>query len=255
MAAYRNALVTGASGGIGECFARHLASAGHDLVLVARREERLHALAAELKERHPVQVEVLAADLGDEEQLAEVERRLTDDTSPVDLLVNNAGVGASGPFASCPVAGEEETVRVNVLALTRLAHAALRTMRERRRGGMINVSSVAGLMVAFPNSATYGASKAYVYSLSESLRLEAKPYGVHVTAVCPGYVRTDMTVSIDNMPKYAWTPPEKVVVDAVRAVENGDPMVIPGGLYKAAGILIRLLPRSLIRLAAQDSPG
>lgn len=255
MGSYRSALVTGASTGIGEEFARRLAARGCALVLVARRAERLHEIADDLRKRHGVEVEVLPADLTDPEQLRLVEKRLADPDRPVDLLVNNAGYGSSGPFRECPVDGEDDAVRVNVLAVTRLCHAALNGMCERRRGGIVNVASVAGLMLAFVNSATYGATKAFVYSLSESLAIEAKPYGVHVTALCPGYVRTEMTADVTGVPGFAWTAREKVVRDALRGVERGRRLVIPGALYRVAGVLVRVLPRSLIRLAAQDAPG
>src|SRR5207302_1163478 len=207
------ALVTGASCGIGEAIARELAVRGWALVLVSRRVDRLETLAAELMARHDVMVEVLGADLADPGQLRVVEERLADSRRPVTLLVNNAGTGSTGPFSEMPVDGEGDTVLVNALALMRLCHAALLAMRPRGDGAILNLASVAGLMPLFPGSATYGATKAFVCSLSESLALESRPYGVRVTALCPGYVRTEMTAHI-KLPGIAWTSMDRVVRDA-----------------------------------------
>jgi short-subunit dehydrogenase len=255
MSADSIALITGASSGIGEAFAHELAARGWDLVIVARRAELLGRLAVELRQKHGVSVEVLVADLADPDELRRVENRLSDPTRAVDLLINNAGDGSSGPFRACPVDREEKTIRLNAVAPLRLCHAALSVMCERRRGGIVNVSSVAGLMPGFANSATYGATQAFIYSLSESLAIEARPHGVHVTALCPGYVRTDMTAHADGVPNCAWTPRSVVVRAALRAVNQGRPLVVPGTLYKLAGALIRLLPRQLVRLATQHAPG
>ena len=252
---FQRALITGASAGIGESFAEQLAAQGADLVLVARRAERLAELAGRLRRLHNVEVEVLPADLADAAQLRTVEERLRDESRPIDLLVNNAGIGETQPFADCPVDSEERTVRVNVLAPTRLCHAAISTMAKHDHGGIINVSSVAGQLLAFKNSATYGASKAYISSLSESLRLEAKErrVAVSVTALCPGYVHTDMTADI-SLPAIAWVSREKVVRDALRGVAHNKPIVVPGLLYKAAVIATRLLPKAMVRPFAGDAP-
>ena len=138
------ALVTGASSGIGLAFARQLAATGHDLVVVARDTQRLDSLAKEVGERHGTAVEVLPADLTVPEQLAAVEARLEDADRPVDLLVNNAGFGNNGPLADHSRDAVDREVRLNVLALTRLAHAALPGMLARKQGGMVNVASIAG---------------------------------------------------------------------------------------------------------------
>ncbi len=187
--AYRSALVTGASSGIGASCARLLAAAGTELVLVARRLDRLTEVAARLSAEHKVNVEVLAADLAEPRARAPVEARLADRARPVELLVNNAGFGTSGPFAGQPVRSAESQIQLNVVALTRLAHAALPGMLERGHGGILNVSSMAGFLLA-PGSATYSATKAFVTSFSESLHAEVRKRGVHVTALCPGFTRT-----------------------------------------------------------------
>lgn len=161
---YARALVTGASSGFGEHFARQLSARGTALVLVARRGERLEKLAAELG----TEIEILPADLTDPDGLALVEDRLRDAANPIDLLVNNAGVGTTGAFAKLPVEGETGKVALNVMALMRLCHAALPRMTEAGHGGILNVSSLSGTTPA-PRAATYGATKAFVTSLSESL--------------------------------------------------------------------------------------
>ena len=219
-----------------------------ELVLVARRGDRLEALARELTN---VRVEALTANLADPAARQRVEQRLAADDEPVDLLVNTAGVGGSGAFVDLPVADEEDTVLVNALAPTRLCHAALTAMDRRGRGAILNVSSVAGLVPAFPGSATYAATKAYLCSLSESLRMEcrARRSPVRVTVVCPGYVRTDMTRAV-GLPSIAWVSRENVVRDALRGLDRNRPVVVPGLLYKAT----RALPRPLLRLGAALAP-
>ncbi|HEY3241638.1 MAG TPA: SDR family oxidoreductase, partial [Acidimicrobiia bacterium] len=187
---WERALVTGASGGIGEVLARRLAARGCHLVLVARTEPALEKLASELSAAHGVDVEVLPADLITEEGVAAVEARLAQDGAPpVDLLVNNAGYGSAGPFAELDPARVAGEVRLNVLALVRLTRAAVPGMVARGRGSVLNVSSVASLQ-PLPNMATYAATKAFVTSFSESLHEELRGRGVTVTALLPGFTRT-----------------------------------------------------------------
>jgi len=252
---WRTALVTGASSGLGEGFARELAARGCGLVLVARRAELLKDLAAEVGDQHGVSAEVLPADLTDPHQLRAVAERLADPARPVDLLVNSAGMGTHHGFTDEPAGVEEETIRLNVLAVTRLCHAALTGMRERRHGTVVNVSSFAGLLPAFASSSTYGASKAFVYSLSEGLAIEASRYGVTVTVVCPGYVHTDRTAATSGVPSFAWTSRDAVVRETLRAAAAGRALVIPGPFYKTANVLLRSLPRAVTRVAARRAPG
>lgn len=250
MQAYRSALVTGASSGIGEGFARELASRGTALVLVARRTDQLEALAAQLRARHRVEVEVHPADLTEPDQLRTVEERLSDPSRPVELLVNNAGFGTSGPFAELPVDREEQQIRLNVLALVRLTHAALPAMLDRGHGGVLNVSSMAGSLGA-PYNATYCATKSYVTIFSEGLHAEVRRHGVHVTALCPGFVRTEFQArsetNTDGLPGFAWLRVEPVVRDGLAAVSAGRAVCVPGAQYKAAAPLTRVLPRALVR--------
>lgn len=250
MQAYRSALVTGASSGIGEGFARELARRGTDLVLVARRTDRLEELAEEVRSRHRVSAEVLTADLTEPEQVHEVEKRLADRDRPVELLVNNAGFGTTGRFADLPIDREEREIKLNVVALVRLTHAALPGMLERRHGGVLNVSSMAGSVVA-PFNATYCATKSYVTAFSESLHGEVAARGVHVTALCPGFVRTEFQARADtdasSLPRFAWLEVEPVVRDGLAAVSAGRALCIPGAQYKALAPLVRMVPRAVLR--------
>lgn len=240
--AYRTALVTGASSGIGESFARLLAARGADLVIVARRADLLDGLARELVERYRVAVEVVAADLTDPAQRAEVEGRLRSD--PVELLVNNAGYGAFGAFAELPLDDHLAQIELNVNALVRLTHAALPGMIERGRGGVLNVASMAGFAPS-PGSATYGATKAYVAAFSESLHSEVAAKGVHVTALCPGFTRTEDDVP----PNLLWLRRDDVARAGLEAVAAGRALCVPGAQYKAAFPALKLVPRPLLRAA------
>ncbi|HEY6795495.1 MAG TPA: SDR family oxidoreductase [Kineosporiaceae bacterium] len=255
MQKFDRALITGASAGIGAAFAERLAAEGCALVLVARRTDLLTALADRLRAQHGVDIEVISADLADTKQLRVVEERLAEAERPVDLLVNNAGVGETRPFIDCPVDSEERTLMVNALAPTRLCHAALTAMVQRDRGGILNISSVAGQLIAYRNSSTYGASKAYLCSLSESIRLETKKQGskVAVTLVCPGYVKTDMTAK-DNVPSFAWVTKERLVTEALQGVAVNKALVVPGTVYKVAVFAAKYLPRPVVRIFAADAP-
>lgn len=241
--AFRTALVTGASSGIGESFARILAGRGADLVLVARRAELLTSLAEEVRDRHGVAVEVLAADLTDPARLADVEARLRDE--PVDLLVNNAGYGAFGAFAEVPLDDQLKEIDLNVVALVRLTYAALPSMIAKKAGGVLNVASMAGFAPS-PGSATYGATKAYVVSFSESVHAEVKGGGVHVTALCPGFTRTDESSGAGLL----WLKRDDVARAGLAAVSAGRALCVPGPQYKAALPALRTLPRGLLRSAA-----
>ena len=249
---YRSALVTGASSGIGASCARLLAASGCSLVLVARREDRLNELAASLRDQHGVDVDVLPADLASADDLAAVAARLTDG-DPVELLVNNAARSARGTFAELTPEAIDAQLRLNVGALTRLAHAAVTGMLARGYGGILNVSSMASL-TASPGSAVYGATKAFVTSLTESLHAELAGTDVHVTALLPGFTQTEFhvanNVEISYLPKLAWLDPDTVAQAGLDAVATGRPLAVPGAQYKLAAGTVRLLPRSLLRALA-----
>jgi short-subunit dehydrogenase len=245
------ALVTGASSGIGAAFARRLAADGYDLTLVARSRESLGALAAQAGERHAVEIEVLPADLTRPEDLTRVEARLGQEPG-FDLLVNNAGFGTAGPFADIDIEQETQEIRLNVVAVVRLAHAALGPMRARGRGAIVNVSSLAGL-APYPYTATYGATKAFVNSFSEALAEELRGTGVRVQALMPGFTRTEFQqragIDPETVPSFAWLEPETVVDASLAALARGDVVCIPGLGYRALAGVAGVLPRAAFRRA------
>lgn len=233
--AIRRALVTGASAGLGEEFARQLAARGSDLVLVARRQDRLDALAEQLRPAGP-EVEVLAADLATDDGRAAVERRLVDTAAPVDLLVNNAGFGAYGEVTDQSADRLHQMVEVNVVALTRLARAALPGMVGRGRGGIINVASTAAFQPN-PYGAVYGATKAYALSLSQALHEEVAASGVRVLALCPGITPTefqDVAGVGTPRPGGAVTTAEHVVRAGLQAFARRRAVEVPGLLNRLA---------------------
>lgn len=234
------ALVTGATAGIGHAFATQLASRGHDLVLVARDADRLTQVAAELQTTHDVTVEVLAADLVEPSQLAQVEARLADATRPIDLLVNNAGFGLKQRFLDNPVDAEHAMLDVLVTAVLRLTHAALGPMTARGSGGIINVSSVA----AFLPRGTYGAAKAWVNSFSEWAAHEYRSQGVTVMSLCPGFTKTEFHTRMDVKPgtSFMWLDADFLVETALKDFDKGRVYSIPGVHYKAIAGLTKLIP-------------
>ncbi len=252
--AYRTALVTGASSGIGESFAYLLAAEGCDLVVVARRAGRLEELAAKLRAEHGVEVAVLPADLGTPDGVGTVCARLSSAGAPIELLVNNAGRSARGRFAEQPPDLVAAQINLNVLALARLARAAVGGMLERGHGGILNVSSMASF-TASPASAVYGATKAFVTSLSESMHAELAGTGVHVTALCPGFTRTEFhaanNVDVGYLPKLAWLDSGEVARAGLAAVAEGRALAVPGAQYKVAAAGTRLLPRAALRRMAR----
>lgn len=241
------ALVTGASAGLGREFAEQLAERGHDLVLVARDRERLDGVAAELAARHGVAAEVLVADLADRAQLGLVAERLGEQERPVDLLVNNAGFGSKRGFVRNDLAEEEAAVDLMVRAVMVLSHAAARAMKERGRGAILNVSSVASLVVM----GHYSAIKSYVTVFSEALATELAGSGVSVTAVCPGFVHTEFhdraEMRMSWLPDVGWLDAPDVVREALADVSKGSVVSIPSRRYKAVSALVRVVPRGLVR--------
>jgi len=244
------ALVTGATAGIGRAFVHRLARDRYDLVLVSRDDARLEGLAGELRTAYGVEVEVLPADLVDDEGCAAVEARLADRDRPVDVLVNNAGFGVSARFGSGEVADEERMLRVLVRAVLRLTHAAVPAMRERRHGVVINVSSVAG----FIPQGTYSASKAWVTSFSQGLAGDLAGTGVRVLALCPGFTHTEFHeragLNVGRIPRSLWLQADDVVADAFRALHRGQVLCVPGRQYKVIIALARLAPAGLVGLVS-----
>ncbi|MGC5017399.1 SDR family NAD(P)-dependent oxidoreductase [Micromonospora sp. DT47] len=253
----RRALITGATAGIGEAFARRLAADGWHLVLVARGATRLAEVAADLTGRYGHQVETLSADLSTDDGCAVVERRLADG-APVDLLINNAGISLNRPFLRSTAADEARLLRLNVHAVMRLTLAALGPMTDRRAGAVINVSSVSGFAPVMPGS-TYPASKAWVTSFSESVDQSARPFGVRVMALCPGYTRTGYHerngIDISGTPGWMWLRADDVVDEALRDLWKGKPVSVPDWRYKLAVAGLRYAPRRLVRAVYRDRRG
>jgi hypothetical protein len=240
----RTALVTGASAGIGATFARRLARDGYRLILVARRRERLEDLARELGG-----ADVLAADLTRDDDLHRVEERILAEPN-LELVVNNAGFGVSGRFYDSPVEDQARMHQLHVMATMRLAHAALRAMTARGKGGLINVSSVAAFGQS-PGSVSYCATKAWINSFTEGLYLELKSAGsaVRVQALCPGFTYSEfhdvMGMDRSRIPGFLWLRAEDVVEMSIAGLARGKLFVVTGGAYKAIVILERLMPRFL----------
>jgi uncharacterized protein len=246
---WSRALVTGASGGIGEAYARALSARGAALVLVARRADRLEKLAAELG----TEVEVMAADLADPASRAPVEARLADSAAPIDLLVNNAGFGTTGVFAELDLDREDEEIRVNVLALMRLTRAVLPGMLERGHGGVVNLGSVASFVPA-PKTATYAATKGFVLSFSEALSEEVRGRGVRIQCLCPGLTRTDFQSTADydasGQPRFMWQDADEVVAESLAGLDKGKVVCVTGLQNKSMVVGTALVPRALKRRMA-----
>jgi uncharacterized protein len=255
-----SALVTGASAGIGREFARLLAGHARSLVLVARRRQRLEELRDELTQRHPnLKVHVRAADLAETAQVDDLLNWLEQEKIEIDLLINNAGLGDLGPFATSDPERIQRIVLVNILALTSITHRLLPAMIRNRRGAILNVSSSAGFL-PIAEFSVYAASKAYVTSFSEGLRAELRGTGVSVCALCPGPVHTEFT-EVAYRPDHPIPPgPDIVHVSAtevarvgLEAIEQDRPLVIPGLVMKLGMFLIRIMPMPILRLASQFS--
>lgn len=239
------ALITGASSGIGETFARKLAARGYHLVLVARRRERLEALAEELHG------EALAADLTDDAQLAAVEERLRTDPD-LELLVNNAGFGTLGRFFEAPLDGQLQMHKLHVMATMRLTHAALPGMVARRRGAVISVSSVAGFARS-PGNVSYCSTKAWINAFTECLDLELKAAGlpVQVQALCPGYTYSEFhdTAGMDRkkIPARWWLSADRVVEESLAGLDRGKLFVIPALGYRVLARAMAFIPHAVVR--------
>ncbi len=254
------ALITGATAGIGAAFARRLAREGYDLILVARDKDRLRTSAEKLSSEHQVRTDVLVADLSDDSPgggCAKVEERLG--AGGIDLLVNNAGFTTHAPFDSGDRDDEDRMLRVNVRAVMRLAHAAVGAMLADKQaggsgGGIINVSSVAGF---FPTAggATYAASKAYVTALSEGLAAEYADQGVAVTALCPGFTRTEFHqragIPTEGIADRMWLDADTLVDGALSDHRKRRAISVPGWQYKALTEIGRLTPRPVLSVASR----
>ena len=241
------ALITGGTSGIGAAFARALAARGDDLVLVARNPDRLDEMAAELTDRYAVDVQTIAADLALRDDTERVAARLTSAEQPIDLLVNNAGFGVPVRLTAEDTTPHEHGIDVMIRAVLILAASAGRTMADRGTGAIVNVSSTAG----FVTMGSYSAIKAWVTSYSEGLANELAGSGVSVTALCPGWVRTEFheraDIGTSKIPGFMWLEADRLVVDCLADVARGTVISIPSKRYQVLIFAVRHLPRRAVR--------
>jgi len=254
-----SALITGASSGIGAEFARRLAGRNYDLILVARRADRLEALGRELESRYPVRVAALPADLAADQDLRRVEERIAA-TPKLEFLVNNAGFGTRGLFFETDLESQDRMHRLHVLATLRLSHAALKIMVPAGKGNIVNVSSVAAFLPSTGNI-SYCATKAWMNSFTTGLRNELRSAGspVRVQALCPGFTYTEFHDVMHSdrglVPASWWGPVEPVVEASLRGLERGKLLVTPRARYRAIVALLEWLPRPLVRMLPGRPPG
>lgn len=257
---FRCVLITGASSGLGLEFSRQLAPQAHTLILVARREKVLEEIAEELVAAHPdLKVKVLVTDLTDSKARVHLINKLSEDDLYPDCLINNAGMGDYGEFRTSDWSKTEQMIRLNIEALTHLSHALLPGLIS-QRGAILNLSSLAGDL-PIPDFAVYAATKAYVSSFSEALRLELRSQSVRVLAVCPGPIKTGFgdTARRSNTTKLPvqetfYVPAPHVVRDSLQALIKDRPRVYPGLKVAAVAGLISLLPLAVVRLAMSQRP-
>ena len=244
------ALVTGATVGIGESFTRLLASKGYNIALVARDEVRLHERAGELREKYGVQTFVLPADLATKGGVKLVEKYIQ--SYEIEVLINNAGFAINKVFTLSNLGDEQDLLNVLVRTPMRLMHVILPGMKERKSGTIINVSSVAGFIAG----GTYSAAKSYLTVLSESLNADLKGSGVKVSALCPGFTRTEFhqraRMKLKGLPGFMWLNPDKLVAKAWKDAQANKPVSIPGWQYKLLIAIISITPRGLIRRVRLD---
>jgi short-subunit dehydrogenase len=241
------ALITGATAGIGAQYARLLAKEGFDLILVARNKNRLASTAKSLNKEFGVKVEVLPADLTKPVQLEKVRKRLSDSKKPIEVLINNAGFGINKSFLVSDLSDEQGLLDVLVTAPMRLTHAVLPIMKERNSGTIVNVSSVASWIAG----GSYSAAKSYLTVLTESLHTELRPTKVKISALCPGFTRTEFhergRMKMSGLPNFMWLSAEKVVSKSWRDVNAGKVISIPGWQYLILSSISRFGPRPMVR--------
>jgi short-subunit dehydrogenase len=243
------ALVTGATSGIGAAYAKLLAKDKYDLVLVARDLPRLNTYAKELNKAYKIKVETLQADLTKTAQLAKVEKRLSSNAKPIEVLINNAGFGIKQSFADSEIKREQELLDVLVTAPMRLTHAVLPQMLKRDSGVIVNVSSVASWIAG----GTYSAAKSYLTVFSEYLNTELKRTGIKVSALCPGFTRTEFhqrgKMRMTGLPNFMWLSSDQVVAKSWKDAKVGKAICIPGWQYLVLSTIARVAPRPIVRKA------
>lgn len=253
-------LITGASAGIGAAFAHDLAARGHDLVLTARRVDRLEALAEALRQQHRSQVTVLPCDLADPSAPEQLSDALSQRGLHVDWLINNAGYGVPGTFEASEWKTHADFIQVLITAPAELAWRQLPGMRQRGYGRIVNVASLAGHVPGSAGHTLYAASKAYLIKFSQSLALENRHLGIHVCALCPGFTRSefhDVTGTrdlVNKMPSYMWQTAEAVVRESYEAVERGEIVHVTGRFNRFIKSMVKLMPdRMALWLSARES--
>jgi short-subunit dehydrogenase len=255
----RTALVTGASAGIGKAFAELLAERGYDLVLTARRADRLEALAAALSAAHGIRAVPLPANLADPAAPAALCEAVHQRGIAVDVLVNNAGYGVPGKYVRTTWQQQADFLQVLVTAVAELTHRLLPPMIERRWGRVVQVASLAALVPAAPGHTLYAASKAFLLKFTEALAPEVAPHGVHVTALCPGFTYTefhDVTgtrAQVSTMPRWAWQDAREVVQAGYDAVMDGRSVVVPGRVNRTLAFGAKHLPGAVARAVVRRS--
>jgi short-subunit dehydrogenase len=239
------ALVTGATAGIGESFSRLLAAKNYNLVLVARDLPRLHERAAALEANFGINTHVIQADLATDEGCLRIEKYILE--NQIDVLINNAGFGTNKAFTMSTLEVEQQLLDVLVRTPMRLMHVALPLMKARNNGIIINVSSVAGYIAG----GTYSASKSYLTVLSESLNTELSATNVKVSALCPGFTRTEFhqrgKMSMKGLPNFLWLNPDRLVEQSWRDALKGEAISIPGWQYKLLVLIVQTVPRFIVR--------
>lgn len=256
----RRALVTGASAGIGQAYAEVLAARGCHLVLTARRLDRLEALATHLRAQHGVEVDCIAADLAEPDAITRLCSELESRRIAIDLLVNNAGFGVPGAYHQSDWPTQARFLRVMVEAPCELAHRLLGGMRERRRGAIVNVASLAGLVPGSAGSTLYGGAKAMLVKFSQSLSLENRSHGIRVQALCPGFTFSefhDVTGArtlVSRMPSYMWMSAEAVVAASLDALDRDRVICVPGFVNRCLKFVAKHLPdQAALRLVGRRS--
>jgi uncharacterized protein len=257
----RCALITGASSGLGEEYALQLAERCHQMILVARRGDRLMSLAKKLANEHDINIRCFEVDLSNTEQRNQFAKKLIEEGINPDLLINNAGLGDYGSFVDSSWEKLQSMLRVNIEALTHLIHLFLPKMISDNHGAIINVSSIASLL-PIPDFAVYAASKAYVTSFSEALRIELKEFGVKVLAVCPGPVKTEFgqvaghksNGEVSKIKEFFYVPKEQVVAESIMAMDANQARLYPSWKITAAAIAITALPIFAIRMIMTSRP-
>ncbi len=241
------ALITGASSGIGKVFAETLATRGYNLVIIARRHARLKELADELIRRYSIQIEILVADLSNEQDLLRVEQHILQ-ANNLTMLINNAGFGTPGVFIDVPIQRTQEMLNVHILATTRLSWAALQVMRKHNQGTIINVSSIAAFLPS-PTAVSYCATKVYINTFSDALQRQLQDTKISIQALCPGFTYTEFHDTPEytgfdrsRFPKWMWMNAEDVAQFSLRMVPKGQVIVIPGTINKT---LVWLMTNSI----------